>query len=699
MRKIYFAVISIILLNIFAVKAQEFKHCGTDAVERQMIKDHPEILDTDRQLEEYTRNYAQNNAARRTRNANGTTSTLYIIPVVFHVIHQYGPENISDAQIIDAVNVLNRDFRKLNSDTSSIIPDFQSVAADCEFEFRLATIDLNGNCTNGIERIVSFRTNIGGDAAKFNPWPRNKYLNIWTVAHFDSSHASAGAYSYRPSVSLNPSVDGIISLSNYVGSIGTSNPQRSRTLTHEMGHVLNLLHTWGMGNTPGLACGDDGVSDTPVTKGFYGPPCPNPPYDICTPGINENFQNYLDYSYCTCMFTWGQKTRMEAALTSSVAQRDDLWTTANLIATGTDGSPAQLCAPVSDFFVSEEHICAGDSVQFFSAGFNTDTMTYSWSFPSGNPSTSTLQNPFVTYSTPGTYDASLTVTNAAGTDSSTRTGLVNVSGPATLAPDYFDDFETAGTFPGTDGYIINDGGTTWQRITTTGYSGTACIKMPNYNTSQAGLVDNWITPPIDLSNYNNTQLTFRMAYARKNTFWSDRLRVYVSSDCGKTWFLRKNLVGSQLSTSPDAAGAFVPTSQSQWALISITSMPQINGQASARIKFEFTSDGNNNLYIDDINITADPTGIRETSSSPVNLSVYPNPAGDVFSVSFEMPSAGNVEVNITDMLGREVKTVVNDRLGAGIHEYNISSSEFGKGIYFVRLKTGAISTVQKLMID
>ncbi|MBK7855670.1 MAG: hypothetical protein IPJ79_12925 [Bacteroidetes bacterium] len=84
----------------------------------------------------------------------------------------------------------------MNADTASIVPAFQGIAADCEIEFRLARLDPNGNCTNGIDRIKSIKTYDADDASKLNPWPSDEYLNIWTVSNFGTSHANAAAYAY-----------------------------------------------------------------------------------------------------------------------------------------------------------------------------------------------------------------------------------------------------------------------------------------------------------------------------------------------------------------------------------------------------------------------------------------------------------------------------------------------------------------------
>ncbi len=279
----------------------------------------------------------------------------YVIPVVVHVLHLGGAENISDAQIQDGLRILNDDYNKRNADTANIIAPFRSIAANVGIEFRLICID----------RIFTPLTNSQNvDSQKINQWNPSRYLNIWTVRQM-GAHTMAG-YS-DTSLHIGPSLatadsfpekDGIVILNNYVGHIGTSSSITSRTLTHEAGHYLNLLHPWG-GNNPGVACGDDGVNDTPLTKGWDHCPSATLTYKdssgqsrtilysqidslyaanplfvidsvyrkaiICTPHVVENYQNFMEFSYCSNMFTEGQKAIMLACLNSSVAHRDSLW--------------------------------------------------------------------------------------------------------------------------------------------------------------------------------------------------------------------------------------------------------------------------------------------------------------------------------------------------------------------------------------
>jgi hypothetical protein len=70
------------------------------------------------------------------------------------VLHNNGVENISDEQIYDALAILNRDFRKQNSDTANVHVDFDGMPSDVEVEFVLATKAPNGTCFKGITRTI-----------------------------------------------------------------------------------------------------------------------------------------------------------------------------------------------------------------------------------------------------------------------------------------------------------------------------------------------------------------------------------------------------------------------------------------------------------------------------------------------------------------------------------------------------------------
>lgn len=114
----------------YKLVAQENKLCVTDEVQRELAAYKPSIKEKNTELEAFTQTFIQNNSNK--------TQAIYIIPVVFHIIHQNGPENISDAMINEAIQFLNVDFTATNSDLSKVVPSFQSIIGNAGIEFRLA---------------------------------------------------------------------------------------------------------------------------------------------------------------------------------------------------------------------------------------------------------------------------------------------------------------------------------------------------------------------------------------------------------------------------------------------------------------------------------------------------------------------------------------------------------------------------------
>ena len=374
-------------------------------------------------LEIFTTDYTANYLSRLHQNQINSDTILFVIPVVFHIMHNYGAENISKAQILDAIRNLNDDYQKLNADTIQVISQFQSIIGDAQVEFRLAQLDPQGNCTDGITRHQTTLTEGGDDLLKAIVWwPADKYLNIWVE---NSTPNGFAAYSNYPGVSA--ALDGIVCLDEFVGTIGTSALINVHLLSHEAGHYFNLIHILGSTNTPGVAVNcitDDLVFDTPNTIGSSG--C-NLNQSTCSTGLIDNVQNIMDYSSCPHMFTQGQAVRMQAALNSTIGDRNNLCSQSNLLLTGTnDGFPITVCAPIADVTDKTFRICEGQSITFNNLSYGGDFPTINWQFTGGNIAASTDTNPTVMYNTAGVYDVTLTVTNSAGTSTLTRIGLVNV---------------------------------------------------------------------------------------------------------------------------------------------------------------------------------------------------------------------------------------------------------------------------------
>ena len=309
MKRITITVLGVIL-TAMGVQAQSHK-CGTMEHHDMLLASDPGYSARRAEIEAKTQQFATE------YNPQSSGRALVTIPVVFHVVYQNATENISDAQLLSQLDVLNDDFRKLNSNFNQTPSTFQGVAADMEIQFCLATIDPSGNPTNGITRTQtttnSFNTNNNvkrSNQGGKDPWNTTKYLNIWVC---DLGNNLLG-YAQFPGGPAN--TDGVVLTYTSVGRppANTFNTPYNlgRTATHEVGHWLNLFHIWG---DDGGACnGSDQVSDTP-NQGDANYGCPNFPNVSCNNGPNgDMFMNYMDYmdDDCATMFTNGQKARAQA---------------------------------------------------------------------------------------------------------------------------------------------------------------------------------------------------------------------------------------------------------------------------------------------------------------------------------------------------------------------------------------------------
>lgn len=663
-----------------ALWAQESDfHCGANELQRMgtLIAGHPERLQqidqAKTQLEHFTATWG-GDAAR----GGGT----YVIPVVFHIIHNNGPENISDDQVRDAVRVMNEDYNKLNPEWPDVQPEFLGIVANVGITFKLAQLDPDGNCTNGITRTVSTLTYDGDQSMKnLIQWPRNRYLNVWVSA----GAGGAAGYSMYPSAvsgSWGAPADGIVILSDYVGSIGTSSVSHSHALSHEAGHWLNLKHCWGDSNNPGLPqnCGeDDNVSDTPNTIGWT--TC-NLRGATCGSTL-DNVENFMEYSYCSKMFTEGQKTRLLAALNSSTASRNNLWTAANLALTGCSG-PDVLCN--ADMSADKRVICAGSSVNFSDESYNGVT-SWNWSFQGGSPASSTDENPVITYDVPGTYDVSLTAGNGASTVSAQRPQYIIVL-PSSGAPlPFAEGFESTATLPSSDWMVndINQDGT-FQASGAAAYTGSKSVRLTN-TAAKTGYVDELISNTIDLSNSGPTTISFRYAFAKRANSNNDALRLYISKDCGQSWVLKRALTGTALSTAPVQGGSFTPNGQAQWGYSETSPITGDYLTSDLRLKFWFQGGGGNNVWLDDININGTSMGIANaTSSMGASVNVVPNPAGDRAEIFANLQDAGHVSVDVLDLLGQQVMHVASGTRPAGPAQWAMDLGGLPSGLYLVRVQ-------------
>lgn len=659
--------------------------CGTDILLRKQMEEDPRFAEKVKAEEEKFEEAREDFVDR--------AGQVYVIPVVFHIIHDNGPENISDDLIKDEVmEQLNLDFRKNNSDTSDIVSPFDDLADDAEIEFRLAQKDPNGNCHKGITRTRSELTEHEmwpDDGMKdLISWDRSSYLNVWIVR---SINGNVAGYATKPGQAWPTSHDGIVVEYSFLGS-------GERTLTHEIGHYLNLDHTWGQSNQPGdqSNCNeDDGLSDTPNTIGWQG--CSDPADSSCN--SQDNIQNYMEYSYCHLMFTPDQVGAMRTALNSSAGEREQLWKSSNLQATGTDGTDI-LCKAIPE--AEQRMVCEGEPVQFNDRSFHGPT-SWSWDFDGGTPDDPNAEDPVVTYNDTGMYDVTLTVSNSSGSKDTTLKDYIKVIPKPGWPLPFIETFDWP-RVPLNDHlkYHITDPGNDgreWHWTDEAGEGGSnGSIMLENYE-NEGGEIDHFETTSIDASTLSSSdlKLSFDLAYAKQNSGDGDELIIYASNDCGENWDQRGSFTSNTMETVSPTTDRFVPEDH-EWEQLEVsTSLVSIYNVEDLRFRFEFINDGGNNVFIDNINVyDENNVGIEENEKMDPSLSVHPNPVEENAVLELELPRSENVNVEVRDLLGKKVKGEEWGEREQGTHRMELDMGELEAGPYFVTLRIGEERLTQKV---
>lgn len=305
-----------------SISAQDLE-CGMEEVHQQKMQTDPDYAKRYNAIEDgvLKRSIDYYNSPLK------SNEDVLTIPVVVHIMHADEDTiigtgiNMPQYWIVDKISDLNAYFSNIHGSVNTNI------------EFCLASVDPNGNSTNGVTRnaateytTIYYDTNGIEDIKTTYDWDVTKYMNVYVVDIlyvFDGvSYPSAGGAAHL-AAAHGSFADGI-----FVTEDAMNPDYSSNTLTHEAGHYLNLRHTFagGCANNDCLIDGDR-VCDTRPDD-IKGKACPFNPYNSCpmtdvnqndpnnpfTIEDNDTPQNFMDYGSCRDRFTEGQKVRMRDAL-------------------------------------------------------------------------------------------------------------------------------------------------------------------------------------------------------------------------------------------------------------------------------------------------------------------------------------------------------------------------------------------------
>ena len=401
--------------------------------------------------------------------------------------------------------------------------------------------------------------------------------------------------------------------------------------------------------------------------------------------------------------------------------------------------------PVCDFSGNPTTITVGESVTFTDLSTESPS-SWSWSFQGADVTSSTQQNPIITYSTPGTYNVTLNVGNVNGNDSETKNAYITVN-PVTEAPVAnfsannttviigasvtFTDLSTNGpsawswSFDGgtpntstaqNPTIVYNTAGTYEVSLTASNSIGADTETKTAYITVSTDYCDASATittdgfeyiSKVELENINKTSLssgysdfTSEVANITKNTetatititaaYQSDKLHAWI--DWNKDGdFTDAN---EQVCDGVDASSGSVTFNVAAPSSFTMAD----NGNTRMRIRLEDSEHEGNETpcgdskygevedYTIHIDITQDVNNIAVN-----NFNIYPNPNNGVFNIE---TTSNNSNIKITDISG---KVVFNNSTNKSFNTIDLSSVK--SGIYFIEVSNNEGRSIKKIIIN
>lgn len=686
-----------ILIALLATSTAAFaqRKCGTDIALEKKLRSAPRLQETLRQMEKSLRRDKSQPAPFR-------TFSRVTIPVVVHIVLP-DPSVVTEAQILGQLASLNLDYLAQNTDVSQVPAVWQGLTGNPEIQFCLAARTPDGDPTNGITRTVSNRsfpitgaaasvkyTSSGGAAA----WDSDRYLNIW-VCELDENYLGVATF---PQLYV-PEEQGVVVHYRAFGSTGSARApfNLGRTLTHEIGHFLHLYHIWG--NDESASCNDDDqVADTPLqSEQTYD--CPAGVLtDACTPAApGIMYMNYMDYANDACMhfFTSGQSDRMRNSLET---QRTSLLFSdgcqpVNLLpndasilsVTRPSGYLCDVSQTPSVVLKNRGSAPLTNVVIRYTVG-NGAPVSYNWTgnlaslaqttvaLPAFNVAQGSFEFKVYTHLPNGVADQQA--------DNDTATSSMAYAAPAGYPA--AEGFEGT-AFPPAGFTIVNpDRGLTWQRTDYGSGSGHSVV-LRNYFYDVNHATDDLLGPLMSPPGSDSVKLIFDIAAATTtpvntpDNMW-DTLEVLLTFDCGVTFEpTGYKKWGETLITRRTPADAEFYPAAGEWRKDTVELTHIVKGRPF-RVAFRNTSNWENNVYLDNIQLLTSPVhpDLREKG-----ILIWPNAFSERFFIEFLQWPEDLRGIAVFDAMGRQVYR--RESLQRSGNRVTIDLVNAANGVYFVKL--------------
>ncbi|GAA4470499.1 hypothetical protein GCM10023093_31890 [Nemorincola caseinilytica] len=757
MRKNYLYLAFAMSLLAGRTYAQHAQPCATDEMHHHYQKMNPLVAEYEKELNEQIAAYIASKGRTRNVAAKGTEggsvhhdTDYYDIPVVVHIMHSFGGEYVKDSNIYVMMDNLNKFYSKQN-DLSGIIQPFKKYIGNAKIRFHLATKDPEGKPTKGITRRLTYLTYGGDDQAKIDLWPPRNYFNIWIENRIGLTPTAGTtlAYSTFPaSAEAYPFSDGVIAAFSYIND--------KNTMEHEVGHYFNLQHTWSSSLAgPGEACGDDGVDDTPPTKGnfstcpLYDTNCATNYYKIYVSAsgfadslVNypdtANVQNVMNYSSCpNIMLSEGQIWRMRAALNSNIGGRNNLWDSTNLSITGA-GDPLPDLPPVTEFVTRASAASnvitlftfPGVPLFFTNKSWRDTVIKTEWSFTNGAATPNVTHNSYAaingafgnTFADPGWVNINLAASgNNSGTTSTMYEKAVFVSDLQGIDPltGYLEDFQEGGKRDKWPYFNYYKNNMKWQQGNVGVYDNN-CIMYQGFDTrtgmeqttgTPVGDFDDLYSIAYDLSKFAGSGKCFMhfnytgASRSTLNTNINDTLVIEYSTDKKHVWLPLATMAKAELCNKGAIATAYTPDGIDDWASKSI-SIPTAARTSYVVFRFRYKPGVNkttlqstgNNFYMDRIQITPWAADVNDVNMASTEVRVVPNPTqGDAWVV-IKDAAATEASIVVTDITGKVVYKAQQALTGTTARIMIPAQAIGTPGMYLVQTLTGSQVSTQKLVV-